>query len=60
MPEAVGNEANHKTGEKAPKIQLGLNVLATQVEAEYDSFGNSQVQLFFPINFVGFFPLIKL
>ncbi len=39
MPETVGNEANHN-GTDVPQIDLGLNVLATQVEAELDSFGN--------------------
>lgn len=39
MPETVGNEANHN-GEKAPSINFGLNVLATQYAYEEDSFGN--------------------
>lgn len=39
MPETVGNEANHN-GETVPQIDLGINVLATQVEAEFDSFGD--------------------
>ncbi len=37
MPENVGNEANYR-GE-APVINLGVNLYATQVEAEFDSFG---------------------
>lgn len=40
MPETVGNVANHKTGETAPNIQLGVNVVATQLNSETDSFGN--------------------
>ena len=39
MPETVGNEANYLTGTEAPYIQLGVNLYATQVEAEDDSFG---------------------
>ena len=37
MPTTVGNEANHNG--KAPSIKLGLNVTATQVPSESDSFG---------------------
>ena len=40
MPETVGNEANHKTGVAAPKIELGVNIVATQLNSESDSFGN--------------------
>jgi len=40
MPETVGNEANYKTGTEAPQITLGINLYATQVENENDSFGN--------------------
>ena len=47
MPEDVGNVANYKTSEDAnnpdkyrPLINLGINVVATQVEAEFDSFGD--------------------
>ena len=40
MPETVGNEANYKTGTAAPTIELGINLFATQVEAENDSFGS--------------------
>ena len=40
MPTTVGNEANYAKGEKAPTINLGINLYATQVEAENDSFGN--------------------
>ena len=39
MPTTVGNVANYKTGTTAPQIDLGINVYATQVEAELDSFG---------------------
>lgn len=39
MPESVGNEANFKTGVEAPKINLGITLLATQLVAESDSFG---------------------
>lgn len=39
MPETVGNEANHKAGVAAPSITLGVNVMATQLVHEKDSFG---------------------
>ena len=39
MPESVGNEANHN-GEDIPQINLGLNIVATQVANENDSFGS--------------------
>ena len=39
MPETVGNEANHKTGEAVPTIKLGINLLATQETYEADGFG---------------------
>ena len=38
MPETVGNEANYKTGTVRPEIDFGINLFATQVEAEVDSF----------------------
>lgn len=38
MPETVGNEANYKTGTKAPEINLGINLYATQMTHEEDSF----------------------
>lgn len=38
MPETVGNEANHN-GTNIPSINLGINVVATQMTAEGDSFG---------------------
>ena len=40
MPETVGNEANYKTGTIAPEINLGVNLIATQLTNENDSFGN--------------------
>ena len=39
MPETVGNEANHDS-KNAPKIEFGINVLATQSPYESDSFDN--------------------
>ena len=39
MPETVGNEANYKTGTDVPTINLGVNLYATQKDAESDSFG---------------------
>ncbi|MDO4373139.1 MAG: SipW-dependent-type signal peptide-containing protein [Clostridia bacterium] len=39
MPKTVGNEANHKAGELAPFVELGINVVATQLNYENDSFG---------------------
>ena len=39
MPITVGNEANHKAGEPAPSVELGINVIATQLSHENDSFG---------------------
>ena len=38
MPEEVGNEANYLTGTTAPSIEFALDLRATQVEAEKDSF----------------------
>ena len=38
MPETVGNEANHNG--TAPEINLGINVFATQMTYEKDSFGD--------------------
>jgi len=38
MPESIGNEANYGKGEAVPTINLGINLLATQVEYEEDSF----------------------
>ena len=40
MPETVGNEANYKTGEVVPQIDLGINLMATQYTSESDSFDN--------------------
>ena len=39
MPESVGNEANHKAETTAPSVELGINVVATQLNHENDSFG---------------------
>ena len=38
MPTSVGNEANYKTGEANPYIDLGISVAATQYTYEKDSF----------------------
>ena len=38
MPETVDNEANYR-GENAPEISLGINLVATQLMNEEDSFG---------------------
>ena len=40
MPATVGNEANYKTGYEAPQITLGINLMATQLPYESDSFGS--------------------
>lgn len=40
MPESVGNEANHATGADAPTINMGIRLLATQLNSEMDSFGS--------------------
>ena len=39
MPTTVGNEANYGKGQVIPTIKLGINLVATQLEAEKDSFG---------------------
>jgi len=39
MPETVGDEANHNGN--APEIKLGLNLFATQLMEEKDSFNNT-------------------
>ncbi len=38
MPTSVGNEANHRTGEAVPTIELGVELFATQAPYESDSF----------------------
>ena len=43
MPTTVGNEANHN-GTDVPEINLGINVFATQMAAEEDSFGSDYDQ----------------
>ena len=40
MPKTVDNKANHKAGEPAPFVELGINVVATQLNHENDSFGS--------------------
>lgn len=40
MPTTVGNEANHAKGAAVPTINLGVNLFATQVADESDSFDN--------------------
>ncbi len=40
MPTTVDNKANAKKGAPVPTINLGLDLFATQLEAEKDSFGN--------------------
>ena len=39
MPTTVDNKANHKAEEPAPSVELGINVVATQLDYENDSFG---------------------
>ena len=39
MPETVNNKANAKPGTATPSIDLGIKVVATQLENESDSFG---------------------
>ena len=40
MPTSVGNEANHAKDRAVPTINLGIRLMATQMEAEMDSFGD--------------------
>ena len=40
MPETVGNVANYKKDTTPPTIKLGLNLIATQLASENDSFDN--------------------
>ena len=40
MPEDVGNAANAAKGSPTPTLDLGINLTATQMEYENDSFGN--------------------
>ena len=40
MPTTVGNEANHKKDATVPTINLGINLFATQLTSESDSFDN--------------------
>ena len=39
MPETVGNEANHKSDVAAPEVTFGINLVATQLVSEEDTFG---------------------
>ena len=39
MPTTVENEANHGKGQAQPTIKLGINLFATQLDYEADSFG---------------------
>ena len=39
MPETVGNEANYR-GDAIPRIDMGITLIATQMEGELDSFGS--------------------
>ena len=39
MPETVGNEANYDKDQVAPQINLGINLFATQLTHENDSYG---------------------
>lgn len=38
MPETVGNEANYR-GDAIPRIDMGITLIATQLQGELDSFG---------------------
>ena len=40
MPTSVGNEANYKKGAPVPTIDLGVDLIATQMTSENDSYGN--------------------
>ncbi len=53
MAETVGNEANHN-GTNIPSIDFGINVLASQLTYENDSFGNQyDKDATYPGDFVG-------
>ena len=39
MPTTVDNKANHKKNADTPSVELGINVVATQLSHENDSFG---------------------
>ena len=45
IPTNVGNDANYKTDEEAPQIEMGVNVVATQLDSEEDSFGSDYDKL---------------
>ncbi len=40
MPATVGNEANYVKGSEVPQVELGIRLEATQMAAEFDSFGD--------------------
>ena len=40
MPEAVGNEANYDAETTAPTLDLGVTLVATQLNSEKDTFGS--------------------
>ncbi len=40
MPEAVGNEANYDAEATAPTLDLGVTLVATQLNSEKDTFGS--------------------
>ena len=52
MPTTVGNDANYAKDANKPTITLGINLFATQVEAESDSFGSDYDQDAEVVNFV--------
>ena len=39
MPEFVGNEANHAKDAVVPSVKFGINVVASQINSEEDTFG---------------------
>jgi predicted ribosomally synthesized peptide with SipW-like signal peptide len=40
MPEDVGNEANYMSGTTPPQVELGISLVATQLNSESDSYGS--------------------
>ena len=41
VPSTIGNEANYAAGQEQPKIDLGIDLTATQASHENDSYGNT-------------------
>lgn len=41
FPSTIGNEANYAAGQEQPKIDLGIDLTATQASHENDSYGNT-------------------